>query len=502
MSLMGLDIGTTGCKAAIFTETGEMIGYAFKEYGYSCPHPKWTEQDPLEVMDAVKEVIRGAVASMTSKDPVTVIGLSVQGDAIIPVDSNMNVLYPAILGMDTRTEDECRWVEENLGARHVFEHTGMPIHPLNALTKIMWIKSSRPDVYEKAWKFLHYEEFILAMLGGEPLVDLSMASRTMAFDLASSKWSSSVLNAVGISEEKFGKVVPSGHLAGEIAPELADQLGLPRGVKLATGGHDQTCAALGAGVVREKMATVSTGTAEVMGVPFSRPILSEEMLKSNYPCYHHVVPGVYFTITLNHTGGLLLRWYRDTFAGLEMREAAEAGTDVYDLLISRAPKGPSHVLFLPHLVGSGTPWSDPKSKGAVVGLTLGTTKHDVVKGILDSLTYELKINLDTLQGLGVDVQELRAVGGGAKSPVWLQVKADILGVPVATVAIREAACLGAALLGGLATGTFSSLPKAVDQVVRTNAVYEPDFDRYEMYLEKYEVYRSLYPALAPVSHRL
>lgn len=502
MSLLGLDIGTTGCKAAIFSEAGQLIGYCFKEYGYSCPHPKWAEQDPLEVMAAVKEVIRGAAASMRSNDPVTVVGLSVQGDAIISVDSHMNVLYPAILGMDARTEEECRWLEENLGARHIFRHTGMPVHPLNALTKIMWIKNNRPDVFEKTWKFLHYEEFVLAMLGGEPSVDLSMASRTMAFDIAAGGWSSSVLDAVGISREKLARVVPSGHFAGRIAPELARELGLPREVSLATGGHDQTCAALGSGVIREKMATVSTGTAEVMGIPFERPMLSDEMLMSNYPCYYHVVPGTYFTITLNHTGGLLLRWYRDVFGNLEMREAAESGCDVYDLMISRVPRGPSHVLFLPHLVGSGTPWSDPKSKGAVVGITLGTTRHDVVKGILDSLTYELKINLDMLRSLGVEVQELRAVGGGAKSPAWLQVKADVLGVPVATLAVREAACLGAALLGGLATGVFTSLTEAVDRLVRTDAVYTPDPIRHEMYLEKYDVYRSLYPALRPICHRL
>ncbi|MCR4402345.1 MAG: FGGY family carbohydrate kinase [Firmicutes bacterium] len=502
MSLLGLDIGTTGCKAAIFSQDGQVIGYSFKEYGYSCPYPKWAEQDPLEVMAAVREVIGGAVASVTRNDPVTVIGLSVQGDAIIPVDSHMNIIYPAILGMDARTEEECRWLDDKFGAHNIFRHTGMPIHPLNALTKIMWLKNNRPDVFEKTWKFLHYEEFVLAMLGGEPLVDLSMASRTMAFDISAGEWSSSILDAVGIPSEKLGTVVPSGHFAGRIAPELARELGLPKGVSLATGGHDQTCAALGAGVVREKMATVSTGTAEVMGIPFERPILSDEMLRSKYPCYYHVVPGIYFTITLNHTGGLLLRWYRDTFGHLEAREAAESGCDVYDLIISRVPKDPSHVLFLPHLVGSGTPWSDPKSKGAVVGLTLGTTRYDVVKGILDSLTYELKINLDTLYSLGVEVRELRAVGGGAKSPAWLQVKADVLGVPVATLAVREAACLGAALLGGLATGVFTSLTEAVDQLVRTEAVYTPDYDRHEMYLEKYDVYRSLYPALRPICHRI
>lgn len=160
------------------------------------------------------------------------------------------------------------------------------------------------------------------------------------------------------------------------------------------------------------------------------------------------------------------------------------------------------MLLLPHLVGSGTPTSDPKSKGAMVGLTLGTTKHDVVKGILDSLTYELKINFDTLHNLGVDIKELRAVGGGAKSPVWLQVKADILGVPVASLAIREAACLGAALLAGLGTGVFDSLSEAVEQIVRTDRVFEPDIGKHEMYMEKYRVYRSLYTTLASINHQL
>jgi xylulokinase len=300
----------------------------------------------------------------------------------------------------------------------------------------------------------------------------------------------------------LSKAVPSGTIVGEIRPPLAEELGLAKGALLVTGGHDQTCAALGAGVVEENIAIDSHGTAEVLSTAFKKPVLNDMMYESYYPCYCHTKVGMYFTFALNHIGGLLLKWYRDNLGHAEVTEAEALGVGVYQLMESKAPAGPSPVLVLPHFNGSGTPWCDFESKGAILGLTMAATRHDIVKGILDSLTYELRINIETMKKAGIVVDELRSVGGAAKSSLWLQIKADITGCRVATLKVREAACLGAAILAGTAAGGYSSVDEGVAATVALKDVYQPDAVMARLYDEKYGVYREVYDTLKNINKRL
>ncbi|MFW6180897.1 MAG: FGGY-family carbohydrate kinase, partial [Spirochaetota bacterium] len=263
------------------------------------------------------------------------------------------------------------------------------------------------------------------------------------------------------------------------------------------------CAALGSGVVREGQGVISTGTAEVLSTVFPSPVLHEDMFEGGYPCYLFARADSYFTFSLNHVGGLLLRWYRDNFCEADTRRAEERGEDAYDYLIGRMPEGPSPVFFLPHLNGSGNPTCDNRSRGAVVGLTMSTGRYDLVRAILESQTYELRTNFETFRRIGIDVRRLFAVGGGSRSPAWLQIKADVLNQPVTTVNVREAAaCLGAALLAGTAAGVYGSVEEGVGRTVRTERTYEPAADRAARYEERYQLYRGLYPALAPFYARM
>jgi sugar (pentulose or hexulose) kinase len=211
---------------------------------------------------------------------------------------------------------------------------------------------------------------------------------------------------------------------------------------------------------------------------------------------------MYFTFSLNHIGGILLRWYRDNFGGIEIREAEQQGIDAYDQILSKVPEGPSHVMILPHFNGSGTPWCDMSSKGAIVGLNMSSTRHDIVRAILECQTYELKVNMETLEKAGVNIKEFIAVGGGAKSRLWLQIKADILERPVKTLKVREAACLGAAILAGTASGVYRSVDEGVTKVVQQQDTFSPDAEMSKKYAEKYLVYRQLYPALIPINKEL
>lgn len=501
MLLLGLDIGTTGVKAMVLDENGKPAGYAFSEYPVSYPGPGRAEQDGEMVWTAAKAVIRRAVGEQGSG--IGAIALSTQGDAVIAVDKNRMALSPAYLGMDYRGTEETELCSRQFGALSLFQRTGMRPHPMNSIIKILWIRQHQPELFEQTHKFVTYGDFILGKLGSEELViDYTMAGRTMAFSQETMDWDYRLLDSLGIPAEKLGLPTASCQVVGSLAPAAADELGLSSTVLLVTGGHDQTCAALGAGIVSEGTALDSHGTAEVLSSVFSSPRLSPLMFESYYPCYPYLLPEHYFTFALNHTGGLLLRWFAETFCQEEMAKAAGSGESIYDRIIGRLDSsGPSPLLVLPHFNGSGTPYCDWNSKGAILGLTMATGKEDVAKALLESLSYELRLNAETMKKAGIPISGLRAVGGGAKSPFGLQNKADILGLPVSSLQIREAACLGAALCAGLALGFYRDGKEAAG-TVRLGLTYEPRPAIHRAYSEKYYTYSKMYVTMKEILYAI
>jgi xylulokinase len=325
------------------------------------------------------------------------------------------------------------------------------------------------------------------------------------YDLTLDAWSPEILEALELDPHRLATVLPSGTAVGAMRPGVAEDLGLVRPPLVVTGGHDQACGALGVGLTRPGLAMVSTGTAEVVEVVLGSPALNRTLYEGNVSVYAHVVPGLYLAMTLNHSGGLLLRWFRDTLCGEEVRQAQACGRDPYDLILQDVSLEPSPLLLLPHLAGSGTPWFDTASRGAVLGLTFGTTRADLVKAILEGLTFELRINLDLLQRGGVAIDELRAIGGGARSDLWLQLKADITGIPVVVPRTTEAACWGAALLaaaGAAALDGEGTLARVAQQRVHLERRLEPHVGRAARYEARYALYREVYPAVKPIHDRL
>lgn len=289
MTLIGLDIGTTGGKAIVFDPEGRARGRAFREYGVVCDAPAKAEQDAEEVWRQACETLAEAVAR-AGRPAVQALSVSVQGDAIVPVDCAFRPLPPALLGMDYRSAPYARRCEELFGAFELFQRTGMRPHPMNSLSKLLLLRELAPAVFERAWKIVTYADFMLGRPGGAAVMDLTMATRTMAFDLHTGQWNADLHARLGLDPDRWSRVVPSGTVVGEVQPKLAAQLGLRPGVALVTGGHDQTCAALGAGVVHEGRGVISTGTAEVLSAALDQPRLSRAMFEGFYPCYRHVVP--------------------------------------------------------------------------------------------------------------------------------------------------------------------------------------------------------------------
>ncbi len=494
MSLLGLDIGTTGCKAVAFDEEGALLSGAYREYTLSHPKPGWTELDANLLWDKIKEVIF-EVSTQTRSDPIKALSVSTQGEAVVPVGRDGELLYNFIITFDKRCKPQYQWWQEKVGKEKIFQITGMPLHPMYTINKIMWLKENERDIYRKVYKFLCVEDFVIFKLGALPTIDYSLAARTMCFNIREKKWSEKILSLAGVSEELLSDAKPSGYPVGKVNSKIAEELALKRNVVVVTGGHDQPCGALGAGVVTPGLVMNAIGTSDVLCPTIRKPLLNKKMLENNYCCYPHICPDIYTTISVNLTGGLLLRWYRDTFCFEEKMEAKRTGRDVYDIIVEKASSEPVDVYILPHFVGSGTPTLDSNSKGAILGLTIDTTKEDISRAILDSNNYDLRLNMDKLQQIGIPIEEIRAIGGGAKSKKWLQLRADVLGKRVCTLKVSEAVSLGAAILAGVGIDTFDSPQEGARQWVKIDRIFEPDIKQHAHYRERYQNYLKIYPAL-------
>jgi xylulokinase len=459
------------------------------------------ELDPTEVWDAVKAVIRQTTAAIPA-DPVRALGISTHGESVVPLDGAGRPLCRFITAIDTRATNEAHWWEERLGRERLFAITGMPLHPMYTVNKLMWLRRRQPELFAAAQRFVCMADFLFTRLGLPPALDYSLAGRTMAFDLSRLAWSEEILGLAGLDPGHLSRPVPAGTALGEIAPVVAEELGLAPAAIAVTGGHDQPSGALGCGAIAAGIVMDSTGTVECVAAASPRLVLGPELLRNNLPIAAHTAPGMYLVLGWVATGGALLRWFRDNFAQAEQAEAAITGKSVYDLILAQAPAGPAPVLVLPHFIGSGTPSLDPASKGAILGLDLTTTRGQIVKGILDSVTYETKLNLDAMAAAGIAVAELRAFGGGARSPLWLQTKADILGKPVVAMDVTEAPCLGVAILAGVATEVFPSVEAGVAQMVRRGRVYEPNPALHVQYAERAALFGQVYPTLAELNHQM
>ncbi len=501
MSLMGLDVGTTGCKAVAFDHDGKILASAYREYPLISPNQGWFELDSQRVWEDIKVCIR-EVAEATKNDPITAFSVSAQGEAVTPVDADGNFLANAIVSFDSRTAGLVPWWAEKVGRDKTFQTTGQPLASMFTALKLKWIQDNEPEIFKKTRYFLCFEELVYQRCGLEPVTDYTLAGRTMLFDVPGEKWSEELLGHIGLTPDNMPKAVPSGTVIGKISDEAAEQLGLPKGVVAVTGGHDQPCQILGAGVIEPRAAAYGIGTVECIAPSFSELILNDSMHKNNICCYHHAFPGLYIALVYNYSGGQLFRWVRDQLSSEEKRQAEQEKRDVYDVITSKAAQEPTSLLVLPHFTTTGVPHFDNHSRGAILGLTLDTTKGEIVRAILEGITYELRMCVDLLDESGVPIDILRATGGGAKSDYWLQIKADIMNRPVVVPAVSEAGSLGCAILAGVGTGVYKSAKEAVDHLVKIDREYLPNDSNAKRYGELLELYKEIYPANCSLFHRL
>jgi xylulokinase len=492
LSYLGLDIGTGGCKAVVFNREGKEIAASFREYPVMHPHSDWAELNPDEVIEKCFDVIREV--NMKISDPVVSMSISSQGEAFAPVGRNGEILGNAMVSSDARARDISENWSEKFGADNLYRITGHTPHPLFTLFKILWIKENQPDSWKNARYFLCFEDLFHFRAGLEPHMSWPLAGRTMLFDVIQHRWSKDILDAVGLKADKLAKPVPSGEIVGTLDPIMGLSLGFSNPVKVVAGGHDQTCAALGAGVIEPGMCMYATGSVECFCPVLEVPSFSPELQRNNLCCYDYTIKGKYTSVAYSLTGGNILRWMRDELGQPETEKAAVTGQNPYTLLLDAMPEEPTSLLVLPYFSATGTPYFDTRAKGAIIGLQHTTTKGEITKALLEGVAFEMKLNLQLMQNSGMHIDTFIATGGGTRHPAWNRLKADVLNKKIVVREVSEAGCFGAALL---ACSAIEKIPvsELYGQIAAGSEIISPDPKKSLTYDKKFESYKMLYPCL-------
>ncbi len=493
MSLvLGIDVSTTATKAILVDEAGAVRGVGVSEYGFDMPHPLWSEQDPGLWWTAAIHSIRSVLASSgVDGGEVAAVGLTGQMHGAVLLDAADEVLRPAILWNDQRTAAECDAIRLAVGPERLIEITGNDA--LTGLTapKLVWVRDHEPAVWGRIAHLLLPKDYVRLRLTGEHAIDRADAAGTLLLDLAARDWSAEVVEALGIDPAWLPRTLEGPEISGRISAGAAAATGLPAGTPVVAGGGDQAANAVGVGAVRPGVVALSLGTSGVVFATTDQPLYEPH---GRVHAFCHAVPGRWHLMSVMLSAAGSLRWFRDVFApGAEYGDLVEAAEAV-------AP-GSGGLLFLPYLSGERSPHPDPLARGAFVGLTLSHDRRHMTRAVLEGVAFGLRDGLDLMVEAGTPApSQVRASGGGLRSPLWRRILADVLEAEIAIVATEEGAAFGAAILAAVGAGWYRSVEEATDAIVRVTPIASPGPDA-PAYRVAHARYRELYPALAPTFQR-
>ncbi|MFN4034265.1 MAG: xylulokinase [Fimbriimonadales bacterium] len=486
MYLLGVDLGTSGVKALLIDTSGTVIASASESYPLYTPQPLWAEQDPNDWWRATCRAIRAVLSqSGVAAEQVRGVGLSGQMHGSVFLDERGESIRPALLWCDQRTAAECAWITERVGERTVLETTLNPVLTGFQAGKIIWLRTHEPENYAQVRQVLLPKDFIRYRLTGESATEVSDASGTALFNVPQRDWAYDILDLLELPRAWFPKVYESPEITGRITASAAQATGLAEGTPVVGGAGDQAAGAVGVGVVQTGRVSVSIGTSGVVFAHTDAPQVDPHYRTHTF-C--HAVPGAWHVMGVMLMAGGALQWYRETFA---------PETD-YDALVQEAqdaPAGAEGLLFAPYLSGERTPYPDPQARGAFVGLTLAHQRAHCTRAVLEGVAFGLRDSLEILKAMRVPLHELRLTGGGARSPLWRQILASVFGQPVHTLQAEEGPAYGVALLAGVGTGVWQTVPEACAQTVQRAATTEPIAEQAATYETLYARYQQLYPAL-------
>lgn len=471
-TLLGIDAGTTSVKSGLYSAEQGCLAVAWQEYQLETPQPGWAELDPEIYWQACSATIQKVLEQAGRKD-VTAISVSSQGETLIAVDRVGKPVYPAMIWLDNRAEREAKLLASKF-ADVVYARAGTPeIIPTWTACKILWLKQNRPDIFERVDKFMLVQDYLIYRLTGHYTTNQSVACTSILLDIVKGSWWDEVLAEIGIDDRKLPRLVPAGQVIANLSAEAAGQTGLPMSAVVVGGGMDQSVGAIGAGNIEEGIVSETTGAALTIQVTIPSPEVDKNKV---IPVYCHSIPGDFLFVPVCPTAGMAYKWLRDTFGLEEIERAKKEGSDSYDLLNGLAaavPPGSDGLVMLPHLMGAYSPQPNPYARGSFTGFTLSHTRGHFVRAVLEGVAFLLKRNLDVLQQAGVQITDIRSTGGGARSRLWNQIKADVCNLPVVTLQNEDTALLGNAILAGVAAGVFPSVEAACKKMVAIKDTITP-----------------------------
>ncbi len=491
--VLAVDLGTTALKCAVYDRDGRCVSEATREYVLQTPRPGWVEVPCATYWDALRTAItdlwRGGAADA---EQVAAIAISAQGETLVPVDASGRELRDAIVWLDARAQSEADELTARFGTETIYAVTGQPeMLATWPAAKLLWLARHEPAIAAATARHLLIEDWLLFRLTGEYVTEGSLATSTCYWDFRTKRWWPEMLDAIEVSADQLPTVLEPGAPIGPLRGAAARELGLGDDVLVCAGALDQACGAIGGGNIAPGGFSENTGAAIALCATIDGPRLDPA---GAMPCHYHAMPDTYMFHTFTG-GGIVLRWFRDQLA---------AAGESYDDLGTRAaavPAGADGLIMLPHLQGAMAPENDDAARGALIGLTLAHGRGHIARAIMESVAFIVRRNLDVLRGLGVEIDAVRALGGGSRSAVWKQIEADVLGVPVVTMTHPDAGALGAAMLAGVGLGWWPDVASAARTMVRENRVFEPNSANAGVYEDNYGAYVASYEALRPVFNR-
>ena len=493
--VIGIDVGTGGSRIVIVGEDGHVSASATVAHApFTSPRTAWAEQEPEDWWRASREAIREAlVKGGAEPSSVRAIGLSGQMHGAVLLDEAGAVVRPAIIWCDQRTEIECRWLTETIGAARLLELASNPALTNFTLPKLLWVRTHEPDAWRRVRRVLLPKDFVRLRLSGEYATDVADASGTLMLDVANRRWSQEIVDAAGLDASLLPRLFESPEVSARLSSKASAETGLPEGTPIVAGAGDQAAGAVGMGITRPGAVSVTIGTSGVVFAATDRPALDPG---GRLHTFCHAIPGRWHVMGVTQAAGLSLRWLREQF-GLADRD--DAAYEVMTREAAAIEPGADGVLWAPFLMGERTPHLDPNVRAALVGLAASHTRGHITRAVLEGVAFSLRDSFTIFNELRVPVQRVRLGGGGARSPLWREIQANVYAQPVETVHADEGAAYGAALVAGVGVGLWPSVDEACDRLVRSSVAASPNAVTVAKMNERYDAYRRVYPALRAIA---
>ena len=501
--LLGVDLGTSGTKTVLFDAEGREVASQSVEYPLYQPQNGWAEQDPRDWWNAAVSTIRG-VLEKSGVNPGDVKGLGISGQmhGLVLLDENGEPLGRSLLWCDGRTQRECDEITQAVGEKRLIEIAANPALTGFTAGKILWVRRHRPELFARARHALLPKDYVRYRLTGVLAQEISDASGTNLLDVPARRWSKEIMDKLGLSLSLLPPLVESCEAAGAITPEAAELTGLRAGTVVAGGAGDNMAAAIGTGVAESGRAFTTIGTS---GVVFAHSDTVRIDPEGRVHTFCAAVPGAYTNMSCTLAAGLSLKWYRDQFCQAEREAAAQMGVDPYDLMnreAAQSPVGANRLLFLPYLMGERSPINDTDARGTLVGMTMDTTRADLTQAVLEGVAFAIRDSLEVARSLGLEIKRSMLCGGGARSPLWRRIMANVLDMELTLPVSEQGPGVGGAMLAMVCCGEYPSVDAVCSALVRVSGVVLPEPELAARYEPRYRAFRQIYPALRAVFPRL